>query len=117
MLTVNAVLYTVSFVLIALGVRSIWRPAPLAQRVHAVAVLLNSLTFIAGAWSRNAPFFEGRSPRLVGWSIGLSITLVAVALVAHFQRSAARWYQPRRSAILAAIPLAALATLVLSLAW
>ena len=107
LLTLNAVFYTVAFGAIAYGVSSIWRRAPLGQRMHSAAILLNSLTFIAGAWSPNAPFFEGRSPRLVGWAVGLSVVLVAMAIVARYQRLPQAWYRPLRSALLAAVPVAA----------
>lgn len=75
--------------------------------MHSAAILLNSLTFIAGAWSPNAPFMEGRSPRLVGWAVGLSVVLLAMAIVARYQRLPQPWHRPLRSAILAGIPLAA----------
>ncbi|MGQ0643255.1 MAG: hypothetical protein ACT4P6_21125 [Gemmatimonadaceae bacterium] len=105
MLTFNALLYTLAFAGIAFGVSRVWPRAPLGQRVHAVAILLNSLTFIAGAWSPTSAFFEGRSPRLVGWAVGLSVVLVAMAVVARYQRLPKAWYEPFRSALLAAVPL------------
>lgn len=114
MLTLNALVYTVAFGAIAYGVSSLWRRAPLGQRLHSAAILLNSLTFIAGAWSPNAPFIEGRSPRLVGWAVGLSVVLVAMAIVARYQRLPQSWYRPLRSALLAGVPLAAF-TLALAL--
>lgn len=100
----NALLYVAAFAVIAYGVATIWPPAPLGQRVHAVAILLNSLTFIAGGWSATGPFVEGRSPRLVGWAIGLSVVLLAMAIVARYQRVPKPWYRPMRSAALAAVP-------------
>jgi uncharacterized membrane protein HdeD (DUF308 family) len=106
-LTPNAILYTVAFIVIAYGVSTVWRQAPLGQRVHAAAILLNSLTFIAGAWSPTAGLVEGRSPRLVGWAVGLSVVLLAMALVARYQRLPQPWYRPWRSATLAAVPLVA----------
>lgn len=115
MLTFNAVLYTVAFGAIAYGVSSVWRGAPLGQRVHAVAILLNSLTFIAGAWSPTAPFVQGHSPRLVGWAVGLSVVLMAMAIVARYQRLPQPWYRPLRSATLAAVPLVAFATALVDL--
>jgi hypothetical protein len=107
LLSFNAILYTVAFVGIAFGVSTIWARAPLGQRIHAIAILLNSLTFIAGAWSPTAAFVEGRSPRLVGWAVGLSVVLFAMAVVARYQRLPKPWYHPFRSALLAAIPLLA----------
>ncbi|MGH7713021.1 MAG: hypothetical protein ACREOG_17145 [Gemmatimonadaceae bacterium] len=109
MLTLNAALYTVAFAAIAYGVSTVWPRAPLGQRVHAAAILLNSLTFIAGAWSPTAAFVEGRSPKLVGWAVGLSIVLVVMALVARYQRLPQPWYHPLRSALLAAVPILVLA--------
>jgi tryptophan-rich sensory protein len=103
----NAILYTVIFAGIAYGASTIWKKAPLGQRVHLAAILLNSLTFIAGAWSPTALFVEGRNPRLVGWAVGLSVVLVAMAIVARYQRLPQPWYKPIRSASLAAVPLAA----------
>ncbi len=116
MLTFNAVLYTVAFGAIAYGVSSLWGLAPLGQRVHSAAILINSLTFIAGAWSPIAPFVEGRSPRLVGWAVGLSVVLVAMAIVARYQRLPHPWYRPLRSATLAGVPLAAFAVALVLLA-
>jgi len=109
----NAIIYTVAFVGIAFGVSTLWARAPLGQRVHAVAILLNSLTFIAGAWSPTAAFFEGRSPRLVGWAVGLSAVLVAMAVVARYQRVPQPWHKPLRSALLAAVPLLAFAAVLI----
>jgi hypothetical protein len=106
-LSFNAVLYTVSFVLIAVAISRLWPHAPLGQRIHSIAVLLNSLTFIAGAWSPTAAFLEGRSPRLVGWTVGLSVVLVAMAIVARYQRLPQRWNRPLLLALLAAVPLIA----------
>jgi hypothetical protein len=110
----NAALYTASFVLIAFGVSRVWPSAPLGQRIHAVAILLNSLTFIAGAWSPTAPFFEGRSPRLVGWSVGLSVVLAAMAIIARYQRLPQQWNRPLLSALLASVPLFAIAGALMS---
>jgi hypothetical protein len=107
--TINAALYTVAFAGVAYGVSTVWARAPLGQRVHAAAILLNSLTFIAGAWSPTAAFVEGRSPRLVGWAVGLSVVLVAMALVARHQRLPQPWFKPYRSALLAGVPVLALA--------
>lgn len=107
MFTLNALLYTLAFVVIALGVAMIWPRAPLGQRVHSAAILLNSLTFIAGGWSSTGPFVEGRSPRLVGWAIGLSVVLVAMAIVARYQQAPKPWFRPWQSAALAAVPLVA----------
>lgn len=107
LLTFNAALYTVAFSAIAYGVSTVWRQAPLGQRLHGAAILLNSLTFIAGAWSPNAAFIEGRSPRLVGWAVGLSVVLLAMAIVARYQRLPQPWYRPLRSALLASVPLGA----------
>ena len=109
MFTINAALYTVAFAGVAYGVSTVWARAPLGQRVHAAAILLNSLTFIAGAWSPTAAFVEGRSPRLVGWAVGLSVVLVAMALVARHQRLPQPWFRPYRSALLAAVPVLAFA--------
>jgi hypothetical protein len=107
----NALLYVAAFAAIAAGVASLWRRAPLGQRVHAAAILLNSLTFIAGAWSPAAGFVHGRSPRLVGWAVGLSVVLVA-----RYQRLPQPWYRAGRSALLAAIPLAAFAAALVRVA-
>jgi hypothetical protein len=115
-LSFNAVVYTVSFAIIAYGLSTIWGRAPLGQRIHAIAILLNSLTFIAGAWSPSAAFFEGRSPRLVGWSVGLSVVLVAMAIVARYQRLPQHWHRPLLSALLASVPLLAFAAALMRLA-
>ncbi|HJU73175.1 MAG TPA: hypothetical protein VJ717_05475 [Gemmatimonadaceae bacterium] len=104
MFSVNALLYTLAFAVIAFGVALLWSQAPLGQRVHAVAILINSLTFIAGGWSATGPFVEGRSPRLVGWAIGLSVVLFAMAVVARYQRVPRPWQRPFLSATLAAVP-------------
>lgn len=116
MYSFNAVLYTVVFAGIAYGASTIWGKAPLGQRVHLTAILLNSLTFIAGAWSPTALFVEGRNPRLVGWAVGLSVVLVVMALVARHQRLPQPWYQPLRSAFLASVPLVAFAAALVTLA-
>jgi tryptophan-rich sensory protein len=115
-LSFNAVLYTVVFAVIAYGASTIWSQAPLGQRVHLAAILLNSLTFIAGAWSPTAVFVEGRNPRLVGWAVGLSVVLVAMAIVARYQRLPKPWYRPLRSASLAAVPLIAFVAALAALA-
>jgi len=112
----NALLYTVIFAAIAYGASTIWGQAPLGQRVHLAAIILNSLTFIAGAWSPTALFLEGRNPRLVGWAVGLSVVLVAMAIVARYQRLPQPWYRPLRSAWLAAVPLVAFAAALAALA-
>jgi hypothetical protein len=112
----NALLYVAAFAAIAAGVASLWRRAPLGQRVHAAAILLNSLTFIAGAWSPAAGFVHGRSPRLVGWAVGLSVVLVAMAVVGCYPRLPQPWYRAGRSALLAAIPLAAFAAALVRVA-
>jgi hypothetical protein len=112
MLSLNAAIYTVAFAAIAFGISTIWAQAPLGQRVHAVAILLNSLTFIAGAWSPTSPFYEGRSPRLVGWAVGLGVVLFAMAVVARYQRLPQPWYHPFRSALLAVVPVLAFAAAI-----
>ena len=116
MFSFNAILYTVVFAVIAYGASTIWGKAPLGQRVHLAAILLKSLTFIAGAWSPTAPFVEGRNPRLVGWAVGLSVVLVVMALVARHQRLPQPWYHPLRSAFLAAVPLIAFTVALVTLA-
>ncbi len=116
MLSFNALLYTLIFAAIAYGASTIWGQAPLGQRVHLVAIMLNSLTFIAGAWSPTDLFVEGRNPRLVGWAVGLSVVLVAMAIVARYQRLPQPWYRPLRSASLAAVPLVAFAAALAALA-
>jgi hypothetical protein len=105
MLSLNAILYTVVFAVIAYGASTIWGKAPLGQRVH-----------LAGAWSPTALFVEGRNPRLVGWAVGLSVVLVVMALVARHQRLPQPWYQPLRSAALAGVPLVAFAAALVTLA-
>jgi hypothetical protein len=52
----------------------------------------------------------------VGWAVGLSVVLVAMALVARYQRLPQRWYKPIRSATLAAVPLLAFAAALIGLA-
>ena len=116
MFSFNAVFYTVIFAVIAYGASTIWSQAPLGQRVHLAAILLNSLTFIAGAWSPTALFVEGRNPRLVGWAVGLSVVLVAMAIVARYQQLPKPWYRPLRSASLAAAPLIAFVAALAALA-